>query len=65
MLLCPDAPQNIKTPATRIRSLGQVIDDMRSDQPAAHDKVVGECVIDDDIRAEAVVNAASTLGALV
>lgn len=43
----------------------QVIDDMRSDQPAAHDKVVGECVIDDDIRAEAVVNAASTLGALV
>lgn len=59
------APQEIRTLASQLRGLGSTIDDLRSDKSTAHGKAAGDYVIDDELWAEAVVNATATLGLLL
>lgn len=59
------APREIRTLASQLRGLGSTIDDLRSDKSTAHGKAAGDYVIDDELWAEAVVNATATLGLLL
>lgn len=59
------APTEIKALASQIRGIGCTIDDLRSDKSTAHGKAPGEYIIDDELWAEAVVNATATLGILL
>lgn len=58
----PSTPQEVKTLAAQLRSLGSSIDNLRSDKSTAHGKAPGEYVVDDSLWAETVVNASATLG---
>ena len=60
--LYPSTPQEVKTLAAQLRSLGSSIDNLRSDKSTAHGKAPGEYVVDDSLWAETVVNASATLG---
>lgn len=55
-------PQEVKTLASQLRSLGNTIDNLRSDKSTAHGKAPGEYVVDDSLWAETVVNVSATLG---
>lgn len=59
------APREIRTLASQLRGLGSTIDDLRSDKSTAHGKAAGDYVIDDELWAEAVVNATATLDLLL
>lgn len=61
----PEAPQEIKTLAGSLRTLGKTIDNLRSDKSTAHGKADGEYVVDDELWAETVVNTTATLGILL
>lgn len=61
----PSAPQEIKTLASQLRSLGNSIDSLRSDKSTAHGKAPGGYVVDDALWAETVVNCTATLGILL
>lgn len=52
----PSTPQEVKTLAAQLRSLGSSIDNLRSDKSTAHGKAPGEYVVDDSLWAETVVN---------
>lgn len=58
-------PVEIKTLASQLRSLGSMIDSLRSDKSIAHGKADGEYVVDDPLWAETVVNTTATLGILL
>lgn len=58
----PSTPQEVKTLAAQLRSLGSSIDNLRSDKSTAHGKAPGEYVVDDSLWAETVVNVSATLG---
>lgn len=56
------APQEIITLASQLRSIGTVVDDLRSDKSMAHGKTDDDYVIDDPLWASFVVNTCATLG---
>lgn len=56
------APQEIITLASQLRSMGTVVDDLRSDKSMAHGKTDDDYVIDDPLWASFIVNTCATLG---
>lgn len=55
-------PQEISTLCCQLRSIGQTVDDLRSDKATAHGKLDGEYVIDEPLWAALIVNTCATVG---
>lgn len=55
-------PQEIITLCSQLRSIGQTIDDLRSDKATAHGKLGEEYVVDEPLWAALAVNTCATVG---
>lgn len=59
---CVECPQEISTLCSQIRSIGQTVDDLRSDKATAHGKLGEDYVINEPLWGALAVNACATVG---